>query len=361
MRIGFDARYVRWDHHDGISRFSVGLARELVPLARERGHELVMIVCDERQRARLPDVETVLTFSPTSAREPSVAKDLNRAGFEIVFSPMQTMGTRGRRYRLVLTVHDLIYYRHRTPPPQFSWPIRILWRLYHLSWIPQRLLLNRADSVVAVSDTTARLMTHHRLTRRPVYVVPNAADDPPTHIVDAPADARARRIIYMGSFMPYKNVETLVLAAGFLPDWELHLLSRIDDRTRSRLSALAPQARLVFHDGTPDEEYHRLLASSRVLASASRDEGFGIPLIEAMAHGTPVVVSDIPIFHEVSAGVARYADVDRPESFARAIDELSADSVWESASQASVHRAATFSWRHSAERLLDVLEGTAQA
>lgn len=361
MRIGFDARYVRWDHHDGISRFSAGLAQELVKLATIAGHEVVMIISDERQRHLLPSVEVVRTYSPTSAREPSVAKDLNRAGFDIVFSPMQTMGTRGRTYRLILTVHDLIYYRHRTPPPQFSWVVRMLWRLYHLSWAPQRILLNRADSVVAVSGTTADLIREKRLTRRPVFVVPNAADATPSGIVDRPVSARARRIVYMGSFMPYKNVDTLVRAAALLPDWELHLLSRIDDRTRARLSALAPEARLVFHNGTPEHEYHELLATSRVLASASKDEGFGIPLIEAMAHGTPVVVSDIPIFHEVSGGLARYADVDRPETFARAIDELSADAVWESASQEARERAAAFSWRVSAERLLDVLERTADA
>ena len=57
-----------------------------------------------------------------------VALLVNRLKPDVVFSPMQTMGSLGRRYRLVLTVHDLIYYRHRTPPRDLPAPVRALVR-----------------------------------------------------------------------------------------------------------------------------------------------------------------------------------------------------------------------------------------
>jgi glycosyltransferase involved in cell wall biosynthesis len=357
MRIGFDARYIRWDHHDGISRFSAGLAHELATLiARRPDDRLVFIISDERQRAFLPQSETVSVTSPTSAREPWVAHQVNSADLDVVFSPMQTMGGWGRRYRLILTVHDLIYYRHRTPPPQFAWPLRLLWRLYHLSWAPQRWLLNRSDAVVAVSQTTASLIARHRLSRRPVFVVPNAADRPEGQRAMTPFGKRSRRAVYMGSFMPYKNVETLARAAELVPNWEFHFLSRIDSKTRRGLEKLAPNATLVFHDGTPENEYRELLATSRVLVSASLDEGFGIPLIEAMAEGTPVVVSDIEIFHEVAGEAALFAPPTDAQAFAAALTRLDEEMTWSTQSQAASTQAKRFSWQASAERLLDVLD-----
>ena len=86
-------------------------------------------------------------------------------------------------------------------------------------------------------------------------------------------------------------------------------MSRITDAERARLTALAPAARLVFHDGATDETYRELLRGATALVTASRDEGFGIPLVEAMGLGTPVVVSDIPVFREVGGDAG---DVRRP-------------------------------------------------
>jgi glycosyltransferase involved in cell wall biosynthesis len=362
MRIGFDARYIRWDHHDGISRFSAGLAHELATLiARRPDDQLVFIISDERQRALLPNRETVTVTPPTSAREPWVARQVNRSNLDIVFTPMQTMGGWGRRYRLVLTVHDLIYYRHRTPPPQFAWPLRLLWRLYHLSWVPQRWLLNRSDAVVAVSQTTAGLIATHRLSRRPVYVVPNAAERPEGRGAAKPFGMRSRRAVYMGSFMPYKNVETIVSAAELSPNWEFHFLSRIDGKTRCELEKFAPNGNLVFHDGTPESEYRELLATSRALISASLDEGFGIPLIEAMAEGTPVVVSDIEIFHEVAGEAALFVPATDAVAFAAALARLDDEKSWMAHSRRAITQAQQFSWQASAVRLLDVLDQVGSA
>jgi glycosyltransferase involved in cell wall biosynthesis len=274
---------------------------------------------------------------------------------------MQTMGSWGRQYRLILTVHDLIYYSNRTPPRDLPAAVRLLWRLYHLAWWPQRVLLNRADAVVTVSTTTKALIADHRLTRRSVSVVTNAAD-PPDEDLAARARARTgpvrRSLVYMGSFMPYKNVDTLVRALALLPGYELHLMSGITDRERERLAALAPQASLVFHDGASDEEYHEELAVATALVTASYDEGFGIPLVESMTLGTPVVVSDIPIFREIGGEAAVYADPADPAAFAAAVRSLEAPGVWADRSAVSVEQAARFTWAASAAHLLTVITAT---
>lgn len=353
MRLVVDCRYVRIDHHDGISRFTAGLVRELA-----KRHPLTMLISDHRQLDKLPPLPWELVSGPTSLREPWVARQVRKLKPDVVFSPMQTMGSWGRDYALVLTLHDLIYYENRTPPRDLPAFVRGLWRLYHLAWWPQRMLLNRADAVVTVSETTAGLIRKHRLTRRPITVVPNAADALGTP--DLPRTRPERgRLVYMGSFMPYKGVDTLVRAAGVLRDHELHLMSRVRPEERRRLEQLAPRARLVFHDGATDAEYADVLAGATALVTASKAEGFGIPLVEAMRLGTPVVVSDIPIFREIGGDAALYFPADDAGALAQAIGALERPGEWERRSAASVDTAARFTWSASAERLLEVLREVA--
>lgn len=355
MKILFDCRYTRIGRHDGISRYTAGLVSALA----ER-HAVTMLISDHRQLELLPDLPWELIGSPTAVGEPWVARQVNRLEPDVVFTPMQTMGGFGRRYRLVLTVHDLIYYRHPTPPRDLPAFVRGLWRLYHLAWWPQRLLLNRSDAVVTVSSTTKGLIAEHRLTRRPVYVVPNAADMPAIPEERAARTApETKSLVYMGSFMPYKNVDTLVRAAALLPGYELHLMSRVSDAEKQRLAALAPGARLVFHDGASDEEYAETLAAATALVTASRDEGFGIPLVESMTLGTPVVVSDIPIFREIGGAAALFFPADSAEQLALRVRHLEEDGVWAARSAASRAEAARFTWEASADHLLTVLTATA--
>ena len=362
MRILADCRYVRTDHHDGISRYSARITEALGRVAAADGHQVTMLISDERQLGLLPDLPWAIGPSPTSAGEPWVARRINRLGADVVFTPLQTMGTLARRrYRLVKTLHDLIYHRHRTPPRELPGFIRVLWRLYHLAWWPQRALLNRADAVATVSQTTKGLIAEHRLTRRPVVVVSNAADPAPAGTpIDRPAPDPAapdgRDLVYMGSFMPYKNVETLARALHDLPGYRLHLLSRITPAARDRLEELAPEGGLVIHDGTSEEEYRALLLRARALVTASKDEGFGLPLVEAMVLGTPIVVSDIPIFREIGGDAALYAGADDPAGFAAAVRRLEDPAAWRARSAAAVAQAAHFDWDRSAAALLGMLE-----
>lgn len=357
LRIVVDCRYTRIGRHSGISRYAASLVEALARL-----HPVTMLISDTRQLELLPSLPWIELTRPTSAAELFVAWRVNRLEPDVVFSPMQTMGSWGRRYGLVLTLHDLIYYRNRTPPRDMPLMIRFLWRLYHLAWWPQRALLNRADEVATVSKTTKSLIEQHRLTRRPVTIVPNAADPVPAGEAerDPPDPTAVRDLVYMGSFMPYKNVETLVQAMHELPGHRLHLMSGISPADRARLSALAPKDALEFHGGASDEEYHAVLRRATALVSTSLDEGFGIPLVEAMSLGTPVVVSDIPVFREIGGEAARYVTPTDPGAVAAAVRELGDARAWHEASAAARLQAANFDWDRSATVLLEMLERVAR-
>jgi glycosyltransferase involved in cell wall biosynthesis len=346
VKILFDCRYVRFERHDGISRFSSDLVRALARLT-----PVTMIISDERQLKLLPDLPWVKGPRPTAVTEPLVSRRFNKFNPDVVFTPMQTMGPFGRRFGLITTVHDLIYYENRTPPRDLAWPIRLLWRLYHLSWGPQRALLSRADAHATVSETTRELMLQHHLTKHPITIVSNAVDPGIEHRDSKPT----RDLVYMGSFMPYKNVELLASAMALLPGYTLHLLSRADDPSVQRLTKLAPDGSLRFHQGVSDEEYADILSSATALVTASLNEGFGLPLIEAMSGGTPVAVSDIPIFREIGGDAAVFFDPNSPESFAAAIRLLEDPTEWKHHSTLSKKRAAHYSWDTSAEALLNAL------
>ncbi|MPY10765.1 glycosyltransferase family 4 protein [Arthrobacter bussei] len=347
MRILFDARFTRTDHHDGISRYGASLIEALA-----RTDDVVMLISDPRQLALLPDVPHVRISSPLSPAELFVARRINALRPDVVVCPMQTMGSWGRRYPLVLTLHDLIYYENPTPPSFLPLPVRLLWRLYHRAYWPQRLLLDRADVVATISRTTAGLIAAHRLTRRPVMLVGNAPQ--PTGRRRDPEAPRSPSLLYMGSFMPYKNVETLVRSMSGLPGHALHLLSRITPERQAELEALrAPAGSVVFHGGVTDAEYEDLLDDATALVTLSRAEGYGLPIIEAMATGTPVIASDIPIFREVGGDAALFVDPADPQAVADAVRQLHQPGRWAEASRLGLERAAMYSWSASAGQLRD--------
>lgn len=350
LKIVVDARFTRMDHHDGISRYGASL---IAAVAREA--QVTMLIHDERQLALLPELPWVKINSPLSPLELFVSRHVNRLDADLVFCPMQTMGSWGRKYPLVLTLHDLIYYEHPAPPGFLPAPVRVLWRLYHKAYWPQRMLLNRADAVATISTTTLGLMRKHRLTKKPVWIVGNAPQNGSTP--RDPQSAPEKSLTYMGSFMPYKNVETLILGMAALPGFTLNLLSRITPARRAELEALVPVgASVVFHNGVSDAEYGGLLRRTTALVSLSRAEGYGLPLVEAMAVGTPVVVADTPIFREVGGTAARYVPADSASGFAAAVRSLADPDAWAAISTASVAQAATFSWDDSARELLAIAQ-----
>lgn len=369
-RLVLDTRYVKVGRHDGISRYVTGLAHGLAQILPTRPDlDVHLMVSDPRQLDKLPNLPWFMGPDPVSVKELVTGQVLNRRRADVVFSPMQTMGALRRRFGLILTLHDLIYYDHPTPPAQLPAVVRAGWRVFHKSLVPQRLALNRADAVATVSQSSAALIRSRALTKRPLHVVPNAADAQHVLSVD---EARAvwesrqhgagpHKVVYMGSYMPYKDVETLVRMAAHLPHHELHLVSPISDSRRRELTDLAPNAQLIFHNGLDDDAYRNLLREATALVHASRAEGYGLPVMEAMSAATPVVCSEIPIFREVAAQSALYVPVGDDRGFAQAVLSLDdPERAWPLMKH-GVQIAAASCWESSARDLLRVVDEVRRA
>lgn len=353
MNLFFDARYIRTDFHDGISRYSTELANAVAAIA-----PVTFIIYKKDQLKFLPiGSKYIIIHSPTSPRELLTAKILNRYHPDVVFSPMQMMGSVGRNFKLILTLHDMIYYRHRTPPRHFNVAIRAGWRAYYASYLPQRITLNNADATVTVSEKSKQDILKARLTKRPILIIPNAPRNlkeflkrPIKYSKNGP-----RNLIWVGSFLKYKNVETLIAAMKYLPDYKLILLGPISSKRRLELTKLIPpKAAVDFHGGVQNEEYTKILADNAILVSASRDEGYGLPVAEALGLGIPAVITDMPVFHEVAGDGALYASPDSPQEFAKQIKKLDDVKLREELIAKGQKQITKFNWQDSAKKLVDL-------
>ena len=351
MKLFFDARFIRTDFHDSMSRCSTELGAALARIT-----PVTFIIHNKAQLKFLPEnAEYIMMHEPTSPLEPLSSMLLNKYHPDVVFTPMQTLGTVGRNFKVILMLHDLIYYHYRTPPKFLNPLIRLGWRAYHLSYIPQRMTLNGADMVATVSETSKKEILDARLTKRPMVIIPNAPrllEDllkKPVSMTRAP-----KNLVYMGTFMGYKNVEALIAAMEFLPGRTLHLLSRITPQRHAELQRQVPKgADVIFHSGVSDEKYAELLADNAVFVTASRYEGFCLPLAEALALGVPAVVSNLPVLHEVAGEGALYSNPNRPQEFAEQVLKLDDPKVLKKVVEAGKKQMSKYDWKKSAEILRD--------
>ncbi|MGE5327825.1 MAG: glycosyltransferase family 4 protein [Thiobacillus sp.] len=353
MNIYVDARWTRTDFHDGISRYTSGIIQGF----KENNIPITILIKDRKQLKMLPaDIPHLLVNDPLSIKEFFLPLKLNDLGVDAVFTPFQIIGTWRRRYKLIVTLHDTIYYQHPQPPANTGPFQKVIWRLFHMAAWPQRLLLNSADCVATVSEYSKKNIQDLHLTDREICVIYNA---PVLKKSDVKKDSkRTKNIVYMGSFMPYKNVELLIKGMDLLPkDFILNLLSKIPINRRQELERIIPKdAWVVFHNGVSDEKYINMLNEAYCLASASKEEGFGLPIIEAQILGTPVVCSDMTIFHEVAGDGALYFDYNDPKEYAKQIEKLSDEKFRKELVKKGIANADKFTWKNSAAKLYSILE-----
>jgi glycosyltransferase involved in cell wall biosynthesis len=220
----------------------------------------------------------------------------------------------------------------------------------------------RADSLIAVScaarDQICRVLDldPHRFT-----VVPHGAGKPAvlTPVSEAALRKRytlqdARVILCVAAKRPHKNQGLLLRALTLLPDDALVVLAGHAEPYEAELRALANELgvseRVRFVGYLPDAELEGLWRLSSCAAFPTLGEGFGLPVIEAMARGVPVACSDLPVLREVGGGVPHYFQAESTSAAATAIESAWADA---GAARAGRERAARFSWEAAARGTLE--------
>ncbi len=169
-------------------------------------------------------------------------------------------------------------------------------------------------------------------------------------------------VVFVSSLWPYKNCEGLLRAWATarhdLPDHQVAIVGAArDEKYAAELSKLAADlgiaTEVVFVGGVKLEETVRFYQAAEALVYPSFNETFGLPILEAMACGCPVVTSNTSAMPEIAGGAARLADPRDPASIAAAIVDATGPAA-DALRQAGLQRAAEFTWAATAAATLDV-------
>ena len=241
---------------------------------------------------------------------------LRSLGADVLFSPayLTPLSCPGAA-RVVMMHDDLIW----SEPDSYPWRFRSYLALgCRLAAGAERLIFPSAD---ARDRVAARL----GLAADRTGVVPHGLD---AVSYRQAAVARSPEIVFVASAETRKNHEVLLDAlAAIDPSVGLHFVGFAPDATRDRRLREKYPHRWRATPQAPASEVARHLAGSVAMAHPSKGEGFGLPILEAMACGTPMVLSDIPVLREVAGDAALYAPPSDPASWATALNALIKDDV----------------------------------
>jgi glycosyltransferase involved in cell wall biosynthesis len=179
---------------------------------------------------------------------------------------------------------------------------------------------------------------------------------------------RAPDVLVVGTIEPRKNHATLVRAIDIVrethPDAVLVVAGRVGwqaDQIMAELRAAEQRGAVRLELAPDDVSLAHLYHSAAVVVTAAWHEGFGLPVLEAMAHGAPVVASAIPALRETGGDVAQYADPADAEQFAAVIRTLlDDDGLRASLGRRGRLRAETFSWDRTARATQRLYEQVGQ-
>lgn len=278
--------------------------------------------------------------------------------------------------RTIVTCHDVDAFRSILQPEDE-------WRSATFRWMAQRILagLRAAAHVPCDSEATrSSLLTLAGFPPDRVSVIPNGADATGWDAADGHADFEAARLLgpkrpiellHVGSTIPRKRLDVLLGVVAAVrrarPDARLVRVGgpfTAEQRIRVReLNIADATVVLPFVDRSTLAAVYRRAA---VALLPSEREGFGLPLVEALACGTPVVASDIPVLREVGADAAEYCPVGDIDAWSGAVLRLLAEREtaperWQARKARGVARAAQFSWSTYATAVAAVYRAVAAA
>ena len=291
----------------------------------------------------------------------SFARGLRRHAIDVYHEPNYV--PIGYDVPVVASVHDLSWLRY----PQTHPRDRVRWLERGMPRVVERAAAIIVDSEFVRQEVLASLgVAPARVHAIHLGVSQQfrPRGEPETRAVLQALDlAHGGYVLSVGTIEPRKNVGHVLAAYARLPEalrarYPLVIAGargwRAADLERN-LHALAAAGRVRFLGDVPDADLPALYSGAAAFVFASKYEGFGLPPLEAMASGVPVLVSDRASLPEVVGDAARLIDPEQPEDTARRLEELLGDSDARSLlARRGIERAARFTWEACARATLDV-------
>jgi len=286
---------------------------------------------------RLPDLWPRLT----------IERAIRRRAPRLFHATQHELIPDGRRVPTVATCYDLVPVHDPGPRPRRTALVRA--NLRRLRGVAHVVAISRAtsDDLVATLGVPAT-----RITVIPLGIPPEA---------EPGGETPARPyVLYANSFEPHKNPGLAVDALAMTTSGVDLVMVGVSDPAltsalRERASARAVSDRVIFLGYVDDRRLSALRRDAAAVLVTSRREGFGLPVLEAMRAGTPVIASGIPALREVAGDAATILPPDAPAAWAAAVDAVVGDAdLADSMARAGRRQAAGFSWTATARGLIDV-------
>ena len=370
MRIGFDARYVD-DRYHGVGRYAYQLLEALTRLYPD--DRFVVLHNPRRPSTRLdlgkllarPNVEpwSLPHDVYSTLEQPALALAALRSRLDAFYTPYFPAPLLAPA-PIVVTVHDLIF--DREPRYQSGRWVRYYYR--PMMWLAPR----RAAAVVAVSEATAAdLQTLYRVSAEKIVVVPEAAGAQFRPVEDPAALAATRAryalperfVLALGVRRPHKNLPVLLEAFALARERVPHDLvlvgeahTRYHDEVPETIARLGLAGRVHLTGHAADADLPAIYTLADLFVLPSLVEGFGLPALEAMGCGTPVVASSASSLPEVVGDAGLLADPRDPAALAEAMVTVLRDRDLQARLRArGLARAREFSWERAARQVRVVL------
>jgi glycosyltransferase involved in cell wall biosynthesis len=332
LRIGQDATYSVGSELSGVGVYS----REILSRTPELWPDACFVWCYRPHRLWAG----LASPAPPNCRKTPLLRSWPRR--LDVFHALNQRLDAARFRRAVCTFHDLFVLTAEYSTPEFR-----------ARFAEQaRRAAERSDLIIAVSEFTAgqveRLLG---VERARIRVIPHGCGR--QHA--APTVERERLILFVGAIQKRKNVTRLVeaferVAAG----WRLVLAGSLGyggEAVLERIERSPKRANIETPGYVSEPELERLYARASIFAFPSLDEGFGMPVLEAMARGVPVLTSNGSALKEVSGDAALLVDPTDTDSIAEGLIKLTQDEMLrKKLTERGLQHSANFTWRGAAEQ-----------
>lgn len=279
---------------------------------------------------------------------------------DIIFDPSQFLHPFGQpKVPLVYVVHDISFINY---PKCHRKGKKTLYRLLFKN------TLQKADSIVCVSHYTENeLLKYFPIARNKISVIYEAADECFRPITSTWELRRIRQkyglpqdfLLYIGTIEPRKNLNQLLQAYYVLKNripFPLYIGGKVGWRSASlfRLhKKLALNNKVHFLGYVPDRDLPALYNLARAFIYVSKDEGFGLPPLEAMQCGTPVVISNMGALPEIAGDAALITKIDDPYIIGEALERICNDKMLQNKlKKKGLKRAKEFKWENTARELI---------
>ncbi len=262
--------------------------------------------------------------------------------------------------KIVTTTHDLTMFnfvrRGSTPSPVY-W---LKMRLYHfLVWWSHK----KSDKIIVPTHTTAKELSELQpFTKKKLAVTYEATEPPLQGKSVRPDNVSGDFLLYVGTAFPHKNLPKLIKAFGLLhssrPDLKLVMAGKTEkhyEELRTWAKDLPYSKNLIFTGFVPDEFLKWLYQNCLAYVFTSLSEGFGLPPLEAMTHGAPVVSSNASVMPEVYGKAAQYFNANDTKDIANNIKLVLDDKKLRKQLIANGYsQIKKYSWQRMAEETLTI-------